>query len=103
MARRTQGLGTTLGAGGLVGFGQDQQQQAVQLLGRAAEQENDRNLANEQLERQRKAGNQQLGATVGTLGGFAAGASYGASYGASAGPWGAVLGGIIGAIAGGAL
>lgn len=98
MARRTQGLGTTLGAGGLVGFGQDQQQQAVQLLGRAAEQENDRNLANEQLERQRKAGNQQLGATVGTLGGFAAGAS----YGAGAGPWGAVIGGLIGAIAGGA-
>ena len=95
---RTRGLGTTVGPGGLVGFGQDQQQQAAQLLGAAAEQENDRNLANERLERQRKAGNQQLGATVGTAAGFA----LGAQYGSAGGPWGALLGGIIGAIGGGA-
>lgn len=87
----TYGLG-----GGLAGYGQAQQAEATQMLGQAAASENQRNIENEQLESQRKQGNQQLGATLGTLGGMA----LGAQYGSAAGPWGAVIGGLVGAVAG---
>lgn len=83
---RTYGLG----GGGLAGAGMQQQAQAADMLGRAAEQEQSRNLANQQLEQQRKAGNTQLGAA----GGAAAGFMYG-------GPVGAMIGGLIGAVGGG--
>lgn len=79
--------------GGLVSAGMGQQQQAADMLARAADQEQERNLGNRQREAQRKAGNVQLGAT--------AGAAAGAYYGASAGPWGALIGGVVGAIGGG--
>lgn len=89
---RTFGLG-----GGLAGVGMGQQREAAQLLGAAADQEQQREIGNQQLEQQRKAGNTQLGATVGGLGGMA----MGAQMGAVGGPMGALIGGAIGAIAGG--
>lgn len=89
---RTYGL-----SGGLAGAAIGQQQQAMELMGRAADQEQSRILGNEQLERERKAGNQQLGSTLGGLAGWAVGAQ----YGSAAGPWGAALGGLVGAVAGG--
>ncbi len=79
--------------GGLVSAGLQQQGQAADMLGTAAEKEQARNLGNRQREQQRKAGNVQLGAT--------AGAMAGAYYGASMGPWGALIGGVVGAIGGG--
>ena len=82
---RTYGLG----GGGLAGVGMQQQGLAVDVLGRAAEQEQSRNLANQQLEQQRKAGNTQLGAAAGAAAGFA--------YG---GPVGAMVGGLLGTIGG---
>jgi hypothetical protein len=82
--------------GGLAGYGQDQQRAASGMLGDAAAQEAQRNEANTQQEAQRKQGNQQLGATLGTMGGMA----LGAQYGSVGGPWGAVIGGLVGAVAG---
>jgi outer membrane lipoprotein SlyB len=85
-----------LGAAGLTGFGLDQKNDAMQTLGRVAGQETQRNIQNEQTEAARKAGNVQLGSTVGALGG----AALGAKYGSVVGPWGTVLGGVVGAVAG---
>lgn len=82
--------------GGLATMGQQQQQMATGILGDAASQEAQRNQQNEQMEAARKQGNQQLGATLGTMGGMAAGAQMGAGLG----PWGALIGGALGAIAG---
>ena len=82
---RTYGLG----GGGLAGVGVQQQSQAADLLGRAAEQEQSRNLANEQMEPQRKAGNAQLGAVAGAAAGFYMG-----------GPVGAMVGGLLGTVGG---
>lgn len=76
--------------GGLVSAGLGQQQQAADMLGDAANQEQERLLGNKRLEQQRKAGNVQLGATGGALAGFAVG-----------GPVGGLIGGIAGAIGGG--
>lgn len=89
---RQYGLG-----GGLIGAGVDQQQMAMRTLGKAADDEERREADNRQRERERKAGNQQLGSTVGALGGWAVGAS----YGSAGGPWGAAIGGLVGAVAGG--
>jgi hypothetical protein len=85
-----------LGGAGLVGAGLQQKNEAMGLLGRVAEQETEREISNKRAEDQRRAGNQQLGATAGTMAGWAAGAS----YGSSAGPYGALIGGIVGALAG---
>jgi uncharacterized protein YcfJ len=60
------------------------------MASRAAETEERRDLANKQMEQQQKAGNQQLGATMGATVGMQV-------YG----PVGALVGGAIGAIAGG--
>ena len=87
-----------LGGGGLAGVAAGQQRQAVSMLGQAADQEQQLQMKNEALERERKSGNQQLG---GTLGGLAGGAAAGAMYGSAAGPWGSLIGGAIGAVAGG--
>lgn len=84
---RTYGLG----GGGLAGVGMQQQAQAADLLGRAAEQEQSRNLANDQLEQQREAGNVQLGAAAGAAAGFAVGGPVGAMFGS-------LLGGIGGSL-----
>jgi len=88
------GLG--LGAS-LASLGQEQKREAVQMLGKAADEEAARNVKNQQLAAQDKAGKQQLGSTLGALGGMA----LGAQYGAIGGPMGALIGGAIGAIAGG--
>lgn len=77
--------------GGLATYGQGQKKEAIQDLGEAANQESDRNQRNKMMSAQRKAGNQQLGATAGAM------------YGSTFGPWGTVIGGVIGAIAGGEL
>lgn len=87
-----RGVGATLQS-----LGQAQQQEAMTMLGNAAEQENSRNIKNEQIEQQQKAGKVQLGLTLGALGGFYAGAQ----VGAVGGPLGALIGGTVGAIAGG--
>ena len=79
--------------GGLVSAGLGEQDQAAQILGNAAEQEQQRNLGNKQARQAAKAGNVQLGATGGAMAGM--------YYGASLGPWGALIGGAIGAVAGG--
>lgn len=81
----------------LASMGQQQQSQAMQALGEAADLESQRNAANKRAEAQNKAGMQQLGGTLGALGG----AALGAQYGTALGPWGALIGGAVGAIAGG--
>jgi len=69
----------------------------MSVLGNAADQEARRNMQNEQIQQQKKAGNVQLGSTLGSLGGFYAGSQ----IGAVGGPMGALIGGAVGAIAGG--
>jgi hypothetical protein len=77
----------------LASLGAAQKKEAIETAGKVADQEQKRNMFNDQLEAQRKSGNQQLGATVGALAG--------AQYGSALGPWGAVIGGVVGAVAGG--
>lgn len=86
-----------LGAAGLTGFGLDQRNDAMAALGKVADQEQERNMANKQIKAQTKAGNVQLGSTLGALGGFAAGAQ----MGSVGGPIGALVGGVLGSVAGG--
>lgn len=80
--------GVGIGAS-LASIGAGQQQEAMQMLGKVADEETDRSIKNQQLEQQEKSGNIQLGATTGAMAG---------SY---FGPWGTLVGGAIGAIAGG--
>lgn len=87
-----RGVGATLQS-----LGQGVQQDAMNSLGAAAEQEGRRNMQNQQLEQQEKAGRVQLGSTLGSIGGFYAGAQ----MGSVGGPLGALIGGTVGAIAGG--
>lgn len=87
---RSYGLGSSLGGGGLVGMGQEQQSSAMQLLGKAADAESQRNIFNQQTERQNKATNAQTGASVGATAGMMV-------YG----PVGALVGGLAGGILGG--
>ena len=79
-----------LGAAGLTGFGLDQKQDAMETLGKVADQEQERNIANKQIKAQTKAGNVQLGAMGGAMAGFAVG-----------GPIGGMIGGVLGAVGGG--
>lgn len=79
-------MGLKLG-GGLAAAGNKNLGDAQELLGKAAEQEQTRNIGDKQMEQQRKAGNTQLG----VMGGAAAGFAYG-------GPVGAVIGGVLGAV-----
>lgn len=81
----------------LASMGATEQQQGTQLLGKAADEEAQRNAKNTEIKAANKAGNQQLGATVGALGGFAAGAQ----IGAIGGPMGALIGGAVGMLASG--
>jgi uncharacterized membrane protein len=99
----TYGLGTSVrGPSGngdtILGLGANQQKQATEMLGRVAEEETKRNIANKQALAADKAGNVQLASVVG---GLAGGAYAGATYGSAAGPWGMLIGGVIGAVAGG--
>ena len=81
----------------LASYGQGQQQEAMSQLADVSRDETQRNIRNEQNQAAAKAGNQQLGSTLGSLGGMA---FAGAKYGAAAGPYGAIIGGIVGALAG---
>ena len=85
MARN--GIGATLAS-----LGEGQKQEAVTMLGKAADEEAQRNAHNKVMAAQAKAGGQQFGATAGALAGFQVG-----------GPWGALIGGALGAVAGGEL
>lgn len=80
----------------LTGVGVDQQRDGMSLLGGAAQAENQRNITNQQLAQQERAGKVQLGATLGTT----AGMMYGMKAGSVGGPWGAAIGAAVGAIAG---
>jgi hypothetical protein len=82
---RTYGLGS-----GLIGVGAQQKAGAMDILGKAAEQENERNIFNKQQKAQAKAGNAQTGATLGATAGMVA-----------FGPVGALFGGLAGGILGG--
>lgn len=88
------GLGASLGRNNLVGQGIDQQKQATDMLAKAAEDEQRRNITNKQQEAARKQGNMTLGATAGAMAGMQAGAA--------AGPWGALIGAAAGALMGSA-
>lgn len=93
-APRTPGFGS-----GLVGLADTKEDAAFGMSRAAAQNETNLNIAKDRAARERKAGNAQLGSTVG---GLAGGAAAGAMYGSSAGLWGALIGGVIGAVAGGA-
>jgi uncharacterized protein YcfJ len=80
----------------LVSMGQEQLGEATKGLKEAADEESKRNAQNTLAEESRKQGNQQLGGTIGALGGMAIGAQYGSALG----PWGAIIGGAAGALAG---
>lgn len=89
----TYGMGSSLGKMGLVGQGIQQEKESTAALGKAADEEQRRNIENERRERERKQQNQTLGAT--------AGAMAGATYGSSIGPWGTVIGAVVGGLASG--
>ena len=74
--------------GGLAGAGLSQEQEAAQLLGTAATQETQRNVANAEMKAQAKAGGMQLGSTLG------------ATVGSAFGPVGTLVGGVLGGLAG---
>lgn len=76
------------GSGGLAGVGENQEQEATQLLGDAAAQETQRNAMNTQARAQEKAGNAQLGATIGGV------------VGTAFGPVGSMVGSVLGGLAG---
>ncbi len=83
------GVGASLGSLGLAGMGMQQQKEATDMLGKAADEEQRRNIANKQAEQQRKTTNMTTGATTGAM------------IGTQIMPgWGTVIGGAIGAIAG---
>lgn len=83
---RGYGIGASLAS-----IGQEQHREAMRMVGEAANQEQQRNIANQQIEQQTKAGNMQLGSTLG------------ATVGSAFGPLGTLAGGAIGAIAAGFL
>ena len=86
------GVGASLASMGL-----DQKQEAMGVLRTVADQESERNATNKRLAAQAKAGRQQLGGTLGAMGGM----YLGAKVGAVGGPMGALIGGAVGAIAAG--
>jgi hypothetical protein len=88
--------GYGLGGAGLVGMGVRQKEGAMNALNQAAEGENRRNMAGKEAEATRKAGNTQLGSTLGAMGGMA----LGAQYGSVGGPMGMMIGSVVGALAG---
>jgi hypothetical protein len=77
--------------GGLAEFGQDEEKQAGGELSFAAQQENTRNLANQKLEAEGKAGMAKLGSTLGAIAGNAIAPGLGG-----------VIGGTLGGLAGSA-
>ena len=86
------GLGASL-----TNMGAGQQAEATQLLASTAKQEAEREQQNVALHRQEKAGNVQLGSTLGAAGGM----YYGSQAGSVGGPWGMAIGALAGGIIGG--
>lgn len=80
---------------GLVGMGEQEEQQGFGLMRQAAMNETSLNVAKSRHEAEKKAGRAQLGSTVG---GLAGGAIAGATWGTSMGPWGSLVGGILGGL-----
>lgn len=86
------GVGATLAS-----IGQGVEKQGLEEYRVAADEEQKRNAENTMIRANEKAGNAQLG---GTIGGLAGGAYAGATWGSAAGPWGTLIGGIAGALLG---
>jgi hypothetical protein len=86
------------GTGGLAGYGLGVEEQADQGLSQSASDEARRNMENQRIMSANRAGNAQLGSTVG---GLAGGALAGSEWGSAAGPWGAAIGAIAGGLLGG--
>lgn len=80
----------TGGGAGLLAMGANEGSQGLSMIGDAAQQETERNRMNEQMQQQRRAGNVQLGTSLGMMGAAALGA----------GPVGVAAAGIIGALSG---
>ena len=85
----TYGLGQSVrtpqasfGNASVFGTGADRSRTATGMLGESAERETKRNLHNQQIEQQRKAGNSQLASTVAST---VVGAQFGGWWGAAAG------------------
>lgn len=97
MAASTYGLSTSIrgpaaaGGLGLAGVGVDEQRSATDMLGQAAQQEQQRNTYNRNARQQQKQGAAGLAATGAITGLQMSGGN----------PWGAVIGGVVGAVAGG--
>ncbi len=83
----TYGLG-----GGLAGMAQQNKAEATQMLAATAQQDMQREMTNKQLGQQAKAGNAQLGSTLGAVAGMAL---------TGGNPMGAALGSLVGGLAGG--
>jgi uncharacterized membrane protein len=77
--------GYGLGAAGLAGIGLQQKSEAINMMGQLAQQEQERNIHNQQMRDARRAGNQQLGTTLGSFAGMAMGGPVGMAIGAAAG------------------
>lgn len=75
---------------GLAGLADQKEQAAFGMARTAAQNETNLNLAKDNFEREKKAGNTQMGAMAG------------AQIGSFFGPLGTVIGGLFGAVAGGA-
>jgi len=78
----------SLGAGTVAGLGLSDSKEATDLLGAAAVNETKRNLKNKQVEQERKAGNAQLGSSIG------------GAVGMIWGPWGGAAGSLVGGLIG---
>ena len=87
--------------GGLAGAGLDQENEATQQLGDAAQVETNRNIENQRIVQQNRSSNMQMGTTGGMAAGWAVGAANAAAWGSNAGPYGAMIGGVLGGLMGG--
>jgi hypothetical protein len=74
----------------LMQYGQDVQEQGMEALRAASGAETSREITNKRIEQANRAGNAQIGATLGSAGGMMIG-----------GPIGALVGGVAGGLIGG--
>ena len=74
--------------------------ESISGLDSAARSEANRNIENQQIYSQAKAGRAQIGAMLGGAGGALGGAELGAGFGSMGGPIGMAVGGVVGAVAG---
>lgn len=83
------GVGASLGSLGLAGMGMEQQKQATDALGKAADDEQRRIIENRRQEQQRKTTNASTGAAAGAM------------IGTQIMPgWGTAIGAVVGGLAG---